>query len=214
MSSFNQDIEKIREVFEKALELVTKDNYLDEILKAKEVYFSQTGKIDDDDDDFESRMIDFNEWYLLQYTRSGPEKNLLEEVSSELSEYSEIVNTLTQVRHTVLEYRGLSFLGRPIFLDFLLNKKIKLLKDTPLPPIVKGDIFTSRIIPWDKDFNILGAVSILPKDARKVIAKEAKRVRKQKSKTEEYQFLMKLEALKTKWKQYGHVGVTQIFRFK
>lgn len=52
---------------ERALMQYTSGNHYDDLLKAKEIYFSLTGKINEDDEDYELRMNSFNEWYLFHY---------------------------------------------------------------------------------------------------------------------------------------------------
>ena len=54
---------------------------------------------------------------------------------------------------------------------------------------------------------------VLPRDVLSNVKKEAKRIRKLTSDTEEESFLLKLEALKTKSLNYTHVAANQIFKF-
>ena len=62
-----ETFEVIKGHMEKALIEFSKDDHLETLLEAKREYFSLTGQANEDDEDFESRMNSFNDWYILQF---------------------------------------------------------------------------------------------------------------------------------------------------
>ncbi|MCR9206212.1 MAG: hypothetical protein NXH75_16640, partial [Halobacteriovoraceae bacterium] len=59
--------ESLRYLLEKVLTYYSTGDYYQSLLKAKEDYFIKTGKAFEEDEDYESRMASFNDWYVLQY---------------------------------------------------------------------------------------------------------------------------------------------------
>ena len=53
------------EYMERLIEAVTTKDFSEEVIKAKEEYFSKAGGIFDDDKSFENRMVSFTEWYCF-----------------------------------------------------------------------------------------------------------------------------------------------------
>ena len=60
-------LEFIQEHIDKMLQKYTQGEYFDVLKNAKDTYMSLTGKMDEDQSEFESRMNCFNDWYLFQY---------------------------------------------------------------------------------------------------------------------------------------------------
>jgi len=57
----------VHEHLDKVLGLYTQGAYFTDLKSAKEKYFSITGKLDEDKDEFEPRMNCFNDWYIFQF---------------------------------------------------------------------------------------------------------------------------------------------------
>ena len=67
----------VHEHLDKVLSIYTQGPHFDNLKEAKEKYFSITGKLDEDKDEFESRMNCFNDWYIFQYRHKDGSKVML-----------------------------------------------------------------------------------------------------------------------------------------
>ena len=71
-------IENLKIHLDNALREYTSGKHYQTLLQAREQYFSMTGEIFDDDDDYDARMNGFNDWYLLQFiSKEDPPRLLL-----------------------------------------------------------------------------------------------------------------------------------------
>ncbi|GEM_PF-464023 len=205
--------ESLRHLLEKVLTQYSRDEFYDTLLKAKEDYFLKTGKAFEEDEDYESRMASFNDWYVLQYLPDTSGLTFFEqytvghEVLADLKESIEITN------HSLFEYTGTSFRGQHLLKDILHDEKITLSKVHSTPSMVKGDLFIGRTTFYREENYLYNGLRIMPKEARSPMKKEAKKVRKLNDRKQELDFLFFTEALKTKWQRYGHVDVNKIFVF-
>ena len=71
-------LEIVTEHLDKVLSLYTQGPHFDELKDAKDKYFTLTGKLDEDKDEFESRMNCFNDWYIFHY-RPGNGSKVIED---------------------------------------------------------------------------------------------------------------------------------------
>ena len=69
----------IKEHLNNALDTFSQGKYLDDMLEAKKVYFEVTGIANEEDDDYESRMNSFNDWYVLQFQSSRSARTVIKE---------------------------------------------------------------------------------------------------------------------------------------
>lgn len=213
MSYLDNAQAQIQTFFEEALKTFTAEAFRPALLEAKELYFSQTGKVDEEDEDFETRMSSFNEWYLFDYVPGDNQMTFMKQFINDYTGSSELEQAFANVSFSLFEYRGKSFSGKDVLADFLAAKKMKLSKTHQSLPVLKGDLFIARILQFSGESYLLGAISIVPNGAKKMLSKEAKRVRKLDSLDEKNRFLLEVEKKKSKWKHYGHVEVTKIFQF-
>ena len=61
----------ITKVVEDILQIYTKNAFYEDLKKARDLYITKTGKIDEETDEYESRMNSFNDWYLFNYQRES-----------------------------------------------------------------------------------------------------------------------------------------------
>ena len=59
----------VQDEFDKILSVYTSDQYYDELKAAKDSFITRTGKIDEESEEYESRMNSFNHWYIFDYER-------------------------------------------------------------------------------------------------------------------------------------------------
>lgn len=203
----------LKEHFEKALGIYTTGVHYDTLLEAKKEYFEITGQANDDDDDFEARMNSFNEWYVLQFISKRGTRTVISDYLMNNPVDDFLAKSLSNVNYSLFEYTGKSLRGYDVLYDMLHDKKIKLSKTSPLPSIIKDDLFVGRVLTYQDDQHLMSGLCVIPKDVRGILKKECKRVRKLKNPNEELKFLLKIESFKTKWIRYGHVDATKIFKF-
>jgi len=202
----------VHDHLDKVLNLYTQGKFFDDLRMAKEKYFSLTGKLDEDKEEFESRMNCFNDWYIFQYRHKDGSKVIEDYIrSNELDE--ELSQALLNVNHSLFEFSKINFRKQVILRDVLHDEKIALVKNHPTISLVEGDVFTGRVIKYKGDYYLLRGVCILPQGVKPVLKKQSKKVRKTNSFDEELNYLLQLEQLKTKAMHYSHIDPTKIFIF-
>ena len=202
----------VHEHLDKVLGLYTQGQFFSELKEAKEKYFSITGKLDEDKDEFEPRMNSFNDWYIFQYRQKDGSKVIEEYIrNNQLDE--ELSQALLNVNHSLFEFNRTSFRKQIVLKDILHDEKIMLKKDHPTISLMEGDVFSGRVIKYKDESYLLRGVCILPQGVKSILKKQSKKVRKLNSFEDELNFLLQLEALKTKAMHYSHIDPTKIFIF-
>lgn len=202
----------VHEHLDKVLSQYTQGLHFNELKDAKEKYFSLTGKLDEDKDEFESRMNCFNDWYIFQYRKSDGSKVIEDYIrTNELNE--EISQALLNVNHSLFEFSKVNFRKQVVLKDVLHDEKITLVKNHPTISLMEGDVFTGRVIKYKGDYSLLRGVCTLPQGVSSVLKKQSKKVRKTNSFDEELNYLLHLEQLKTKSMHYSHIDPAKIFIF-
>ena len=202
----------VNEHLDKVLGQYTQGSHFDDLKSAKEKYFSITGKLDEDKEEFESRMNCFNDWYVFQYRHTDGSKVIEDYIrTSELD--VELSQALLNVNHSLFEFAKINFKKQIVLQDILHDEKITLVKSHPNISLVEGDVFTGRVIKYKGDYFLLRGVCILPQGVKKILKKQSKKVRKLNSFEEELNFLLHLETLKTKATHYSHIDPAKIFIF-
>jgi hypothetical protein len=202
----------VHDHLDKVLGVYTQGQFFSVLKEAKEKYFSLTGKMDEDKDEFESRMNSFNDWYIFQYRQQDGSKVIEEYIRNNTLE-EEISQALLNVNHSLFEF-SLSTFGKKIVLkDILHDEKIVLKKDHPTISLMEGDIFTGRVIRYKDENYLLKGVCTLPQSVKSILKKQSKKIRKMNSFDEELNFLLLLESLKTKAMHYSHIDPGKIFVF-
>ncbi|ATH09016.1 hypothetical protein BIY24_13985 [Halobacteriovorax marinus] len=204
-------IEVVMEHLNNALKIYSNGNHYDTMLEAKNLYFSMTGQIFEEDEDYESRMSAFNDWYLLQYVSEDgcPIWNYVSENSVE----EKVSKALKTIKHSIYEYQGRNLRRQHVLKDIVHNRKIVLSKRAIIPSLIKNDLFIGRVIETEGEYYTLSGLCLLPGDVKNVLKKEGKKVRSLNDVKKEMEFLLKVENLKTKWVRYGHLDAKSIFVF-
>lgn len=202
----------VNDHLDKVLGHYTQGQFFSDLKEAKEKYFSLTGKLDEDKDEFESRMNSFNDWYIFQYRQKDGSKVIEEYIrNNQLDE--EISQALLNVNHSLFEFTKMSFRKHIVLTDILHDEKIVLKKDHPTISLMVGDVFTGRVIKYKGENYLLKGVCTLPQGVKPILKKQSKKVRKMNSFEEELKFLLHLESLKTKAMHYAHIDPGKIFIF-
>lgn len=206
-------ISLLQEHLDKILNIYSMDDHRDTLLEAKKIYFEKTGAIHDDDPDYESRMRCFNDWYISSFISSKGTTTVIKDYVNNHNIEEDISDSLLNIHHSLFVFSKKTFSKKMIVKDILHKNKYTLDKDSIAVGLVEGDLFTGRILSYEGKNFLLSGVCLYPKEVEPILEKRSKVVRKKKEPLEDYKFLMKLEALKTKWQRYGHVGLDKIFTF-
>ncbi len=202
----------VHEHLDKVLSLYTQGPHFDNLKEAKEKYFSITGKLDEDKDEFESRMNCFNDWYIFQYRHKDGSKVIEDYIRTNQLDV-ELSQALLNVNHSLFEFSKINFRKQVVLHDILHDEKIVLVKNHPTISLMEGDVFTGRVIKYKGDYYLLRGVCILPQGVKSILKKQSKKVRKLNSFEEELNYLLQLESLKTKTMHYSHIDPAKIFIF-
>lgn len=205
-------LDDVNQHLDQVLSRYTTGDFFNDLKVAKERYFSLTGKLDEDKDEFESRMNCFNDWYIFQYRHDDGSKVIEDYIrSNELDE--ELSQALLNVNHSLFEFSKINFRKQIVLKDILHDEKITLVKNHPGISLMEGDVFTGRVIKYRGENYLLRGVCTLPQGVKSILKKQSKKVRKTNSFDEELNFLLQLEQLKTKAMHYSHIDPTKIFIF-
>ncbi len=205
-------LELIDTHIEKMLTTYTQGEYFERLKQAKEAYIALTGKLDEDKDEFESRMNCFNEWYLFQWKDESGKKIVEDYIRREQLD-EDLSQAFLNVNHSLLEFSKVNFRKQIVLLDILHDEKVNLAKGHRHIGLVEDDLFIGRVIRYKGDNYLLHGVCTLPQSIRSVLKKQSKKVRKMNSFEEELKFLLSLESLKTKSMHYQHIEPSKIFVF-
>ncbi|PIK13880.1 hypothetical protein [Halobacteriovorax sp. JY17] len=204
-------IESVMEHLGNALKIYSNGKHFDTMLEAKNLYFSLTGQVFEEDEDYESRMSAFNDWYLLQFVSEDgcPIWNYVSENTVE----DNISKALRTIKHSIYEYQGRNLRKQHVLKDIVHNRKITLSKRAIIPSLIKNDLFIGRVIETEGEFFTLSGLCLLPGEIKNILKKEGKKVRLLNDSKKEVEFLLRVESLKTKWNRYGHLDAKSIFVF-
>ncbi len=202
----------VHEHLDKVLSLYTQGTHFDDLKQAKEIYFSITGKLDEDKEEFESRMNCFNDWYVFQYRHKDGSKVIEDYIRTNQLDV-ELSQALLNVNHSLFEFSKINFRKQIVLQDILHDEKIVLMKNHPTISLMEGDVFTGRVMKYKGEYYLLRGVCIMPQGVKSILKKQSKKVRKLNSFEEELNFLLQLECLKTKAMHYSHIDPAKIFIF-
>ncbi len=205
--------EIVLEHIERALVEYTSGDHYQTMVDAKKEYFLVTGQIFEEDEDYESRMNSFNDWYVLQFMSNKQDSTFIENYMDHHEVEDNIATSLKSMNHSLFEYTGKNFRKQYVLKDILHDKKVILPMDHVNLPLLKSDLFLGRVLDYSGASLLMSGLCILPKEVKPILKKESKKVRKNSEDKSEIDFLLQVEAFKTKWSRYGHVDIKKIFDF-
>ena len=80
----------------------TGDKY-DLLKSAKEYYIDATGKIDDETDEYESRMSSFNDWYIFNYRREDG-RRIIDDYINDFKIDDELAKAFHNVNYSLFSF--------------------------------------------------------------------------------------------------------------
>jgi hypothetical protein len=196
---------------------------VDEILKAKQEYFAQTGgEVHEEDRCYESRMQAFFNWYLLD--RKMPDgativERYLREKGAELAgQDKDVMIGCTQSRLSLFEYRGNGGLfsrpgkGQVRVRDLATGDDFDVTERRQMHGLEIGDLFEARLVPIGRTWHFSTSFTYHPREARREILREVKKRRKQGT-ADGRQLVWELERMFLQHERFRNVALTAIYNF-
>ncbi len=202
----------VQECAEKLLQKFTENTYYENLKNAKDAYITKTGRIDEEAEEYESRMNCFNDWYLFNYKNDDGSK-IIDGIDQDNSFAPEFKESLGHVNYSLFLFHKINFRKQIIIKDILHNSKLVISEKNGMLPLVEDDLFVGRSVNHEDENYLLNGICLLPREVLSVLKKETKKIRKLNNSDEEEAFLLNLERLKTRSIQYGHIESSRIFSF-
>ncbi|MBI5542385.1 MAG: hypothetical protein HY901_00735 [Deltaproteobacteria bacterium] len=205
-----------QEQLDALIAFASSDRFKDELLKAKAEYFAGTGEVFEDDRSFEMRMASFLDYHVFdrvlpEHSKTPAQVFLLE--SGEIPQEALAVRRgLVETRHSLWEVRKLS--KDLVRLRGLFDgKDVDVFERRQPTGLKKGDLIEARLIPVGGRYLFSSAFCFHPPEAKKPIAKELKRRRKEEPGFSTRDFIWAASKMRLKWERYRNIAVTDIYAF-
>lgn len=192
------------------------DRFKEELLKAKAEYFAGTGEVFEDDRSFEMRMASFLDYYVFDRVLPEPGRTpaqlFLEEAKDLPPEELAVRRGLIETKHSLWEVRKLAK-------DMIRLRDLFTGKDTDVyerrqpAGLKKGDVIEARLIPLDGRLLFSPAFCFHPAEAKKPIAKELKRLKKERPGFVPREFIWAAAKMRLKCERYRNIAVSDIYAF-
>ena len=202
---------EIRLHLDRALTHYTSGRYYERLLEAKDEYFSLTGQVNEDDEDYELYEL-FNDWYIFQFVSKLSNRAAIFDYIDENELDETLISSLMEMNYSLFEYCGRSFRGFCSFKDILHNYKFVLPKKVIRRDFLRKTFLLGELLSGRKIITCFRFMPF-PKEIRGKLVKQSKKLRKLNDRKKEIDFLLKVESLKTKWVRYGHIKPDRIFSF-
>lgn len=167
MNLIERHIEKIMEHY------TTGENY-DLLKQAKEFYINATGKIDDETDEYESRMSSFNDWFIFNF-RIDDGRRIIDDYINDFKIDDELAKSFHNVNYSLFAFVKFNFKKQVVLKDILHNEKYVVQKDQSNIGLVPDDLFVGRVISYSDENFVLRGMCTLPTT---LLSKLKKRIKK------------------------------------
>jgi hypothetical protein len=196
---------------------------VDEILKAKQEYFAQTGgEVHEDDRCYEQRMQAFFNWYLLDRKLPSGDtlcERYLREKGAELpGDDKDVLLGCTQSRLSLYEYKGArGIFSRPAkgqvrVRDVAAGEDFDVTERRQMHGLEIGDLFEARLVPVGRQYHFSTSFTYHPREARREMLREVKR-RKKAGQLDVRQFVWELERMFLQTERFRNVQLAAIYNF-
>ncbi len=190
------------------------------LLRARADHFGRRGEPHEEDGSFELRMNAMLEFYLFDWREpsDGPTTLalFLEEVGETLPpEEAEAFRALAGNRHALVEVRKVEP-GTIRVRDVFRGDDLEVTERRQVAGLARGDLLEARLMPLDGHLVFSGAFLWQPREARKAILAEVKKLRRAAGKDgapEVEPFLAVLSRMAFKVERYRNVRLESIYDF-
>lgn len=203
---------------EPIIEEFTTGKYYREVYQAKQEYFEKAGVVYEDDPEFEQRMCIFMDWYIFNRDLPGvdlpPARYYFRQkkndfTSEELNIYKDLCHTV----HSLFRLKRFTWNAKGLVVQDLFSSKTYKVVDPAINRgFTRGDIFETRIIPFQNTFEFSKGFCFHPIEMESFILGEIKKVRFQE-KSRQTRLILQLAAMKLKHLRFSHIDVKHIYTF-
>jgi hypothetical protein len=191
-----------------------------ELLRAKGEHFARYGEPHEEDRSYEVRVNGMLDHYLYDFRPAGGTGTTLERfmeaeapslASDELAAYRALASNV----HALFEIRRIRE-GEVRLRDVFTGEDHDVTERRQVAGLEKGDLVEARLLPFDGALYFSGAFLYHPREARKAILAEVKRLKKQAGRGEEPDakvFLATLARMAMKLERYRNVRLESIYDF-
>ncbi|MBL7663601.1 MAG: hypothetical protein JNM93_00595 [Bacteriovoracaceae bacterium] len=204
---------KVENTIDNMLTKYTRGEYYETLMQAKKEYVALTGRLTEEDEEYESRMYCFNNWYLFQRRDAEGSSMSTDYLHNHPELEEKVQDVIKNINHSVFEFLKVNLKKEIVLYDILHDKKITLGAEQTSINLIVGDIFTGRSVVYDGTHFLLRGVCLLPTGIVSGLKKKCKALRKLNNPKDEIAFLLQLESLKTKYLRYSHIDPNEIFIF-
>ncbi len=210
------DFDMYQKYLDPVVEMFSTGEYYNELFNAKKEYFERAGVVYEDDLEFESRMNIFMDWYVFDRDLPGVDLPPIKfyfrkQTDSFTADESEIYKGFCNTIHSIFYLNKVS--KGSVYVEDLFSEKKYEVKDPEINlGFMNGDIFESRLIPFNGTYEFSKGFCFHPVEMEKFIMGEIKKVRYQ-DKARQTKLILQLSAMKLKHTRYQHINIKHIYTF-
>jgi hypothetical protein len=209
----------LQQLHERLLSWATADSRKDDLLAARRAHFDRCGEPHDEDRTYEVRLNGMLDFYLYDFGPPGGgatiQRFLGAESASlspeELAAYTDLARNV----HGLFEVRKIKD-GKVLLRDAFTGGDHDVTERRQVAGLDKGDVLEARLLPFEGNLFFSGAFLYHPREARKPIFAEVKRLRKAAGKggtPDVGAFLALLSRMAMKLERYRNVRLESIYDF-
>jgi hypothetical protein len=210
----------LQQLHERLLSWATADARKEELLAAKREHFARYGEPHEEDRSYEARVNGMLDHYLYEYRPSGGTGTTLErfveaEGPSLSPEELAAFRDLGAGIHGLFEVRKIRD-GQIRLRDVFTGKDLDVTERRNVAGLDKGDLFEARLLPYGGELFFSGAFLYHPREVRKEILAEVKRLKKEAGRggsPDVPGFLGVLARMAMKLERYRNVKLESIYDF-
>lgn len=211
---------KLQELHERLLSWASAPPREEDLLRAKREHFQEYGEPHEEDRSYEVRVNGMLDAYLYEFRVPGTAQRIVERFveaeggalpPEDLAAY----RALSQSVHGLFEVRKIKD-GLVRLRDVFTGKDVDVTERRQVAGLNKDDLLEARLLPFEGGLYFSGAFLYHPREARKAILAEVKRMKKEAGKGGEIDpkpFLARLSRMALKMERYRNVRLESIYDF-
>ena len=210
----------LQQLLERLMSWATAEPRKEELLTARREHFERRGEPHEEDRTYEVRLNAMLDAYLYEYRPSGGPATTIERfleaegyalLPEEAAAYRELASSV----HALFEVRKIKD-GVVVVRDVLNGKDYDVTERRTTAGLEKGDLLEARLLPFEGNLFFSGAFLYHPREARKPILGEVKRLKKAAGRggtIDVPAFLAQLARMAMKLERYRNVRLESIYDF-
>ena len=210
----------LQQLLERLMAWATAEPRKEELLTARRAHFERRGEPHEEDRSYEVRLNGMLDSYLYEYrpfdgAATTIERFLEAEAAALAPEEVEAYRALAGSVHALFEVRKIKD-GVVVVRDVFTGKDFDITERRTTAGLEKGDLLEARLLPFDGNLFFSGSFLYHPREARKPILAEVKRLKKAAGRggtVDVPGFLAALARMAMKLERYRNVRLESIYDF-